>query len=102
MMMMTMVMIKSGCWLEIDFGVFFFKIFLFGCGPFLKSLFNLLQYCFCFMFWVFGFEACGILVPWPGIGPTPPALKGSLNLWATREVHVFTFDSTMFLTFKDS
>ena len=31
--------------------VFFFKIF--WCGPFLKSLLNLLQYCFCFMFWCF-------------------------------------------------
>ena len=29
----------------------FFKIF-FWCGPFLKFLLNLLQYCFCFMFWV--------------------------------------------------
>ena len=31
--------------------------------PFLKSLLNLLQYCFCFMFGVFGQEACGILAP---------------------------------------
>ena len=29
----------------------FFKMFF--CGSFLKSLFNLLQYCFCFMFWLF-------------------------------------------------
>ena len=29
-------------------------------------------------------EACGILVPQPGIEPVPPAL--SLNLWSTREV----------------
>ena len=33
---------------------------------------------------------------------TPCIERQSLNLWATREVHVFTFDSTMFLTFKDS
>ena len=26
----------------------------FGCRPFLKSLLNLLQYCFCFIFWFFG------------------------------------------------
>ena len=26
----------------------------FWCGPFLNSLFNLLQYCFCFMFWFSG------------------------------------------------
>ena len=31
----------------------FFVLFFFFCGPFLKSLFNLSQYCFCLMFWVF-------------------------------------------------
>ena len=55
---------------------FFFKIFL--CGPFLKSLLSLLQYCFCFMFWFFSHEACGILAPWPGIEPVPPALEGEV------------------------
>ena len=30
---------------------------------FLKSLWNLLQYYFCFMFWLFGREVCGILTP---------------------------------------
>ena len=34
--------------------VFCFR-FSFGCGSFLKSLFNLLQYCFCFIFWFLGF-----------------------------------------------
>ena len=33
----------------------FFKI-IFGCRPFLKFLLNLLQYCFCFLFWIFGHE----------------------------------------------
>ena len=28
------------------------------------------------MFWYFGCEACGILAPWPGIKPAPPALEG--------------------------
>ena len=27
------------------------------------KVFNLLQYCFCFMFWFFDHEACGILAP---------------------------------------
>ena len=45
---------------------------------FLKSLLNLLQYCFCFMFWFFGPEACGILAPRTGIEPTPPALEGKV------------------------
>ena len=43
---------------------------------FFKSLLSLLQYCFCFMFWFFGREACGILAPQPGIKPAPPALEG--------------------------
>ena len=56
----------------------FFKRF-FWCGPFFfKSLLNLLQYYFCFMFWFFGHEACGILAPWLGIEPTPPALEGEV------------------------
>ena len=59
---------------EEDLGVFFF--FFPQCGPFLKSLLNFLQYCFCFMLWLLGLEACGILAPYPGIEPTPPALEG--------------------------
>ena len=50
------------------------KTFL--CGPFLKSLLSLLQYCFCFM--CFGFsgpEACGISAPGPGVEPHLPHWK---------------------------
>ena len=39
---------------------------------------NLLQYIFCFMFWFFGREACGILAPRPRIEPAPPALEGEV------------------------
>ena len=42
------------------------------------TLLNLLQYCFCFMFWFFGLEACGILVPLPGMEPSRPALEGEV------------------------
>ena len=47
---------------------FIFKVcvFFFLRGPFLKSLLNLLQYHFCFMFWFFGCEMHGILAPQPG------------------------------------
>jgi len=51
-----------------------FKFFIFH----FKSLLNLLQYCFCFMFWLFGHETCGILVPQPGIEPPPPALESEI------------------------
>ena len=45
---------------------------------FKKSSLNLLQYGFCFIFWFFGRQACGILAPWPGIEPAPPALEGEV------------------------
>ena len=52
-------------------------ILRFWCGLFLKSLLNLLQYCFCFLFW-FLTEACGILAPLRGIEPTLPVLEGEV------------------------
>ena len=52
------------------------RFFFFLCGPFLKSLLNLLQYYFCFMFWFFGLAAHGILTSWLGTEPTHPALEG--------------------------
>ena len=48
------------------------------CGLFLKSLLNLLWHCLCSLFWSLGPEACGILVPWPGIRPAPLALEGQV------------------------
>ena len=47
---------------DVDTFLSFFFLFVFWCGPFKKSLFNVLQYCFCFMFWVFGHEACEIFI----------------------------------------
>ena len=52
--------------------------FFFDVDHFLKSLSNLLQYCFCFMFWFFGCKECGILAPQPGIEPTPSALESQV------------------------
>ena len=49
---------------------------------FLKSVLNLLQYCFCFEFCIFGWEACGI-------SPTRDqthTLEGDVSRWTTREV----------------
>ena len=41
---------------------------------------------FFFFFWPLC-EACGILVPQPGIEPAPPAVAAqSLNHWSAREV----------------
>ena len=57
----------------------------------------MLQYCFCFIFWFFGLEARGILIPQPGIEPTPSALEGSLNHWTAREVPGFEAITLPFL-----
>ena len=65
------------CFICFWFMWFFFKDF-FWCWLFLKSLLNLLQYCFCFLFWFFGRKACGILAPRPGIEPSPPPLEGEV------------------------
>lgn len=58
--------------------LFFQYRFFFSCGPFLKSSWNLLQYCFCFTFWIFNCEVCGILTAQPGFEPSPPALKAEV------------------------
>ena len=50
---------------------------LFGCGSFLNSLLNLLQYCFCFVL-CFGLKVHGILAPQAGIEPASPASKGEV------------------------
>ena len=58
----------------------FFKDFLW-CGLFLKSLLNLLQYCFFFYFILFYFfchQACENLAPWSGIKLPPSALEGEV------------------------
>ena len=67
----------------------FFLRFFFSCGPFLKSILNLLQYCYCFMFWSFW--------PWGtwhlssltrDQTHNPCTGRQSLNHWTTREVPV--------------
>ena len=67
--------------------------FFFWCGPFLKSLLNLLQYCFCFFY---------VLVFWPwgmwDLGSrtrdqtrTPYIGRRSLNHWTAREVPILSY-----------
>ena len=60
--------------------VWVFVIFFFLMWIILKSLLNLLQYCFCFMFLFlfFGLKACGLLTSLPGIEPAPPMLDGGV------------------------
>ena len=43
-----------------------------------KVLTEFLTTLFLFYIWFFGHEACGILVPWPGIKLAHPALEGEI------------------------
>ena len=62
---------------------------------------NLFLYYFCFMFSVFGWEACGILAAQPGSNPHPPALEGKVH-WTARDVPGRFFDSyNHVFAFKD-
>ena len=67
---------------------FFFFFFFFGCGPFLKSLLNLLQYCFCCLcfgfFWPLAmWDLNSLTRDWTY---TPRTRSQSPNHWTTREV----------------
>ena len=54
---------------------------------FLKSLLNLLQYCFCFMFWVFWLQGMWDLSSLIRDQTCTPCIeRWSLNHWTTREV----------------
>ena len=85
--MNTYVKVKVIC-VEYSFLRFFFL-----CGPFLNSLFNLLQYCFCFMFCFFGHESCGTSAPQPGVEPTPSALKAKSSDLPGKSLE-YSFDKT--------
>ena len=67
-------------WHALITGFWFFFFFFFWCGPFLKFLLNVLQYCICFVLFFFGHKACGILVAQPRIKPAHPAVEGEVGL----------------------
>ena len=55
------------------------------------------------MFWFFGGEAWGILVPWPGIEPAPPELEGEVlttgppgkSLYYFSNVNIYMFSNIL-------
>jgi len=57
------------------FSVFFF---FFWMWTILKVFIEFVSILLLFIFWFFGYEACGVLAPWPGMEPTPPALEGKV------------------------
>ena len=73
--------------LEIALMIYFKRFFLVWTD--LQSLLNLLQYCFYFMFWFFGHEVCGILVPWPEIETTPLGLEGGFSTAGQPIIFIF-------------
>ena len=78
------------------FFLFFFLRFFLTWTIFKMSLLNLLQYCFCFMFWSFFYKACRILAPRPGIEPKPPALEGetlTTGLPVKSRLHTLNLDN---------
>ena len=69
-----------------EWGTTLFFLDFFSCGPFLKSLFNLLQYCFSFMFCFFWFRGMWDLSsPARDQTQTPCIGRRSLNYWTTRK-----------------
>ena len=48
------------------------------------------------MFWFFDYKACGILAPWPGIKPAPPASEGEvLTTGPSGKSHIHDFEKVM-------
>ena len=58
-------------------------VFFLGCGLLLNSLLNLIQYCFCFMFWFFGMWDTSSLMKRPT--HTPCIGRQSLNIMEVPE-----------------
>ena len=64
--------------LFVRFSFICFVFRFFSCGALLKSLWNLLHYCFCLLFRFFGPKVCGILAPHPGVEPIPAVSEGEV------------------------
>ena len=80
---------------------FFFKIiiiafFLMWTIFFLKSLLNLLQYCFCFKFLFLGHKTCEILTPNQGSNLILCNRRQNLNHWTTWEVPPLTLAENLY------
>ena len=81
---LTLLQMSSLCCQMDHYFFFFFRFF----WPFLKSLLNLLQYCFCFMFWPQGDLSSSTR------NQTLTSCVRSLNCWTTREVPGFLLFSS--------
>ena len=82
---------------------FFLRFFFFWWVRFLKSLLNLLQYCFYFMGFFFNPEACGTLTLQPRIELAPLALEGEvLTTGPPGKSQVFVFGYSLFLSIAKS
>ena len=81
---------------------FFFYDFFFMQAIFLKSSLNLLQYCTCFMFSVFGpWGKWDVSSPTRDQTHTPCIGRWSLNHWITRQVPGAILQQSTFLSFEE-
>ena len=84
--------IPLGLCLHFFLSFFFFKIFFGVDNYFLKTLLNLLQYCFCFTFWfIWPCDMWDLSSPTRNWTCTPCTGRQSLNHWTTREVPLSAF-----------
>ena len=60
-----LILANIGCYLFLNAWCFYY---CFWYGPFLQSLLNVLQYCFCFVFWFLAMRHWGCRIPNPSIG----------------------------------
>ena len=99
--LMTVEQRDCSVWAFLPTLLFFFKDFFFFLiwtfFFFFKLLMNFLQYCFCFVFWIFGLKACEVSAPQAGLGIVPLALEEN-NHW-TSEIPLPTLISVHFLGF---
>ena len=90
----------SGMRDELYFFLYFLKDIL-KCGPFLKSLLNLLQYCYCSMFLVFWPQGVWDLSSQTRDWTCAVCLgRRNRNHWTTREVPLFSLYPTKLMYLK--
>ena len=85
---MKVVMTKCHRPLYSHYRIVYLLCIYFWCGPFLKPLLNLVQYCFCLTLWFFGHEALELSSLTRDWTYSPCLGKWSLNHWTAGKVPI--------------
>ena len=83
--------------------LFFFQFFFFWCGPFSKSVLNLLQYCFCSM--IFGplaMRPAGSHLLNQGLNPCAPKSEVEISTTGAPGKSLYTLLKAVYWRFADS